>query len=88
MDAMKGRVALITGGAQGIGKAIGRRFLEEGARVALVDVDAEAGEETRKEFASLGEVVFVPRRRGRRGDGSPRREEGRRLVRATGRSGQ
>ena len=60
MYAMKGRVALITGGAQGIGKAIARRFLVEGARVALVDVDAEAGEETRKEFASLGTVVFVP----------------------------
>jgi len=60
VNAMKGRVALITGGAQGIGKAIGRRFLAEGARVALVDVDAEAGEETRKEFDSLGEAVFLP----------------------------
>jgi NAD(P)-dependent dehydrogenase (short-subunit alcohol dehydrogenase family) len=57
---MKGRVVLITGGAQGIGKAIGRRFLAEGARVALVDADAEAGEETREEFASLGEAAFVP----------------------------
>jgi hypothetical protein len=60
VNALKGRVALITGGAQGIGKAMVRRFLIEGARVALVDVDAEAGEETRKEFGPLGEVVFVP----------------------------
>ncbi len=59
MNALKGRVALITGGAQGIGKGIARRFLSEGARVVLVDVDAEAGEETRNEFASLGDVVFV-----------------------------
>jgi hypothetical protein len=57
---LNGRVALITGGAQGIGKAVARRFLAEGARVALVDVDAEAGEETRREFGPLGEVVFVP----------------------------
>lgn len=53
------RVAIVTGGGQGIGKAIARRLLEGGMRVVLAEVDGEAGEETAKEFASLGEVEFI-----------------------------
>ena len=41
------RVAIVTGAARGIGKAIASTFVREGARVALVDVD-EAGLETLK----------------------------------------
>jgi len=38
---LKDRVAIVTGAAQGIGKAIVRRFAEEGAKVALCDVNLE-----------------------------------------------
>ena len=41
---LKGKVAVVTGGGNGIGAAIGTRMAEEGAAVAVVDVDASAGE--------------------------------------------
>jgi rhamnulose-1-phosphate aldolase/alcohol dehydrogenase len=52
--ALSGRVAMITGSAGGIGKAIARKFVEEGACVILNDMNeerlAEAGEEFKKDF--------------------------------------
>ena len=41
MDRLRGRKALITGGARGIGLATARRFASEGARLVLADIDGE-----------------------------------------------
>ncbi len=42
MERLKGRRAVVTGGAQGIGAAIARRLAAEGARVAVLDLNAKA----------------------------------------------
>ena len=44
MALLEGKTAVVTGGAQGIGFAIAERFVAEGARVVLGDLDAEATE--------------------------------------------
>ncbi|MEM7079893.1 MAG: SDR family oxidoreductase [Pseudomonadota bacterium] len=61
-DRLAGKVAVITGGASGMGKASVMRFLAEGAKVVIADFNVETGEQTVAEARELGysDVVFVP----------------------------
>ena len=49
MARLEGKVAIVTGAARGTGAATARRFIEEGARVVVADVDAAGGETVAKE---------------------------------------
>ena len=58
MGMLDGKVALVTGAARGIGKAIALKFAQEGANVAFTDlVINEAAEETISEIAAYGHIV-------------------------------
>ena len=55
MKLLKGKTALITGAARGIGKALALRFAEHGANIAFTDlVIDENGEQTKREIEELG----------------------------------
>ncbi len=51
---LKGRAAIITGGASGIGRASAELFAENGAAVAIIDLDEARGRDTEKLIASRG----------------------------------
>jgi 3-oxoacyl-[acyl-carrier protein] reductase len=54
-----GRVAIVTGGARGIGRAIAEEFLKEGAKVVIVDILEEELMSTAKELSRYGDVTAV-----------------------------
>jgi len=53
-DELAGKVAIVTGGGSGIGRAMVERFVDAGARVVVADIDAEAGQAVAR---SLGDAA-------------------------------
>jgi len=53
VDRLTGRVAVVTGGASGIGLATVRRLASEGARIVVADLNADAGKRTADEVSGL-----------------------------------
>ena len=57
---LNNKVAIVTGGGSGFGKAMSMLYAEEGAKVVVSDISAEAGEETAHSIIKAGgEAIFV-----------------------------
>jgi NAD(P)-dependent dehydrogenase (short-subunit alcohol dehydrogenase family) len=56
---VRGRVAVVTGGAHGIGRGIAQALLEEGATVVLADIEQPVLDQTVADLSSLGEVSGI-----------------------------
>ena len=56
---LENKVAIVTGGAQGIGYAIAERFLREKARVVIADIDDKTGAAAEKALRKIGTVKFL-----------------------------
>ena len=61
MKTFQDRVAVITGGASGLGRAMAQRFARAGMKIVLADVQADALEKTRAEFERAGTPVIAVR---------------------------
>lgn len=60
MDRVKGKVALVTGGAMGLGEADALMLAKEGAKVVVTDVDEAKGKEVVEKIkANGGEAIFI-----------------------------
>ena len=56
---LRDKIAIVTGAASGIGKQIGTRFAQEGARVAIADLNLDGAKEVAREITSGGGVAMA-----------------------------
>ena len=56
---LKDRVAVVTGASNGIGLAISQRYIAEGVKLVMTDIDAEKGQTEAQNLSSEGDVVFI-----------------------------
>jgi len=59
MDAFRDRIAVITGGASGIGRAMANAFAERGARLVLADIDEASLAKAEKDLVARGATVLA-----------------------------
>ncbi|WP_298819861.1 SDR family NAD(P)-dependent oxidoreductase [uncultured Roseibium sp.] len=56
---LENKVAIVTGAARGIGFAVAKRFVMDGAKVVICDVDDDAGESAADDLKTLGEATYI-----------------------------
>jgi NAD(P)-dependent dehydrogenase (short-subunit alcohol dehydrogenase family) len=59
LKGLEGKVVIVTGGASGIGRSTAERLVREGSRVAIVDIDGDAGRAASQEIGSNDVLALV-----------------------------